>query len=459
MMLCSPDTTMADLTDRYESYAVYLPSLQQHYAEFATRDRSDARQGRIPRNFRPKDLDFLSSDSRLWSCKYALYSSGQFEKAFVTTDDMVINRKREGVIVVGDSGGYQLGTGAIKSKREKEAIYRYQDSPQEFYQNWFTTGYRERVLNWLDAYTDYAMTLDLPLWASIEEEPKSTSPIRNLSIKQLIDLSVDNLRYFQENRGRNFGGEGTKFLNVIQDIKQEGAGELWYDAVKDFEFEGWAFGGRSSLLRNMLRRLRTLLNEDRLKRTEIIHLLAKSPPIQSVIYTAIQKAVSKAANRPVRFTYDSSSPHRASGLTRAIYHKPELTSNLRTWRLPSRAIPQNMQVARGNVPVDLPEFSPLADLFSVNDIVFHKQTNRFGRVDNLGEHLMTNHNIYTFHATALEACDLVFGEKPDTSRVPSVLQELVSFVNMFFENGGSEQLIADNVKLLDVFDPPEKPKK
>ena len=118
-----------------------------------------------------------------------------------------------------------------------------------------------------------------------------------------------------------------------------------------------------------------------------------------------------------------------------------------------------MQVARGNVPVELPEFSPLADLFSVNDIVFHKQANRFGRVDNLGEHLMTNHNIYTFHATALEACDLVFGKMPDTSRVPSVLQELVSLVNMFFENGGSEQLIADNVKLLDVFDPPEKPKK
>jgi len=448
---------MVDLTDRYDSYAVYLPSLQQHYAEFATKDRSDVRQGRIPRNFRPKDLDFLSSDSRLWTCKYALYSSGQFEKAFATTDDMVINRRRDGVIVVGDSGGFQLGTGAIKNKREKEAIYRFADSPQDFYANWFMTGYRERVLNWLDAYTDYAMTLDLPLWASTEAKPKSASPIRNLSIQQLIDLSVNNLRYFQENRARNFGGEGTKFLNVIQDIELESAGDLWYDAVKDFEFEGWAFGGTSSQIRNMLRRLRTLLDEDRLKRTEVIHLLAKSPPIQSVIYTAIQQALSKAAGRPIRFTYDSSSPHRAAGQNRAIFQRPELTSDLRTWRMPSRPVPQNMQVARGHVRVDLPELSPLSRIFNVNHIVFHKQANRFGRVDNLGEHLMTNHNIYTFHATALEACDLAFGEKPDTSRVPSVLQELVSFVNKFFENGGSEQLIADNVKLLDVFDPPPKP--
>lgn len=458
-MRCLLDTTMRDLTDRYEKYAVYLPSLQQHYAEFATKDRGDVRQGRIPRNFRPKDLDFLSPDSRLWSCKYALYSSGQFEKAFVTTDDMVANRKRDGVIIVGDSGGYQLGSGAIKSKREKEAIYRYAESPQDFYANWFMTGYRERVLNWLDAYTDYAMTLDLPLWASTEAKPTSTSPIRNLSIKQLIDLSVDNLRYFQENRARNFSGEGTKFLNVIQDIEQVGAGDLWYDAVKDFEFEGWAFGGTSSQLRHMLRRLRTMLDEDKLKRTEVIHLLAKSPPIQSVIYTAIQQAVSKAADRPIRFTYDSSSPHRASGMSRAIYHKPELSSSLRSWRMSSRPIPQNMQVARGNVRVDLPEFSPLSRIFNVNHIVFHKQANRFGRVDNLGEHLMTNHNIYTFHATALEACDLVFGDKPDTSRVPVLLQELVRFVNVFFESGGSEQLISDNAKLLDVFDPPPKPKK
>lgn len=453
------DTMMRDLTERYDSYAVYLPSLQQHYAEFATRDRSDVRHGRIPRNFRPKDLDFLSSDSRLWSCKYALYSSGQFEKSFVMTDDMVVNRKRDGVIIVGDSGGYQLGTGAIKNRREKEAIYRYAESPQDFYANWFMTGYRERVLNWLDAYTDYAMTLDLPLWASTEAKPESTSPVRNLSIKQLIDLSVDNLRYFQENRARNFGGEGTKFLNVLQDIDQAGAGDLWFDAVKDFEFEGWAFGGTSSQLRNMLRRLRTLLDEDRLKRTEVIHLLAKSPPIQSVIYTAIQQALSKAAGRPIRFTYDSSSPHRAAGMSRAIYHKPELSSSLRSWRMSSRPIPQNMQVARGNVKVDLPEFSPLSRIFNVNHIVFHKQKNRFGRVDNLGEHLMTNHNIYTFHATAFEASDLVFGQKPDMSRVPVILQELVKFVNVFFENGGSEQLIADNAKLLDVFDPPQKPKK
>lgn len=78
-MSFSHDTTMPDLTDRYSEYAVYLPSLQQPYAEFAMRGRSDVRQGKIPRNFRPSDLDFLSSESRLWTCKYALYSAGQFE--------------------------------------------------------------------------------------------------------------------------------------------------------------------------------------------------------------------------------------------------------------------------------------------------------------------------------------------------------------------------------------------
>lgn len=442
---------MPDLTPRYNNYAIYLPSLQQPYAEYALKDRSEARHGQIPRNFRPKDLDFLSSESRLWTCKYALYSAGQFENAYIDKDDMIANRKREGTIIVGDSGGYQLGTGGIKSKREKESIYRYADSPDEFYSHWFTTGFRERVLNWLDAYTDYAMTLDLPLWASKQFKPESTSPLRNLSVDQLIALSVDNLRYFQENRARNFGGEGAKFLNVIQDA-EHGTGQLWYDAVKDFEFEGWAFGGTSSRLKNLLIRLRSMLDEDRFHRTELIHLLAKSPPINAVIYTAIQQALSKAANRPIRFTYDSSSPHRASGMVRAIYHMPELTDKLRSWRMPSAKIPQNLQVARGNVEVALPDFSPLSRIFSVNSLVVHKQANRLGRVDSLSEQLMTNHNIYTFHATALEACDLVFGSKPDFSRVPAVLLKFVHFVNEFFVSENSGQLLDENEGTLQMLD-------
>lgn len=448
---------MPDLTDRYSEYAVYLPSLQQPYAEFALKERGDVRQGNIPRNFRPKDLDFLSSESRLWTCKYALYSAGQFESSFVDKDDMITTRKREGTIIVGDSGGYQLGTGAIKGKREKEAIHRYADVPDDFYANWFTTGFRERVLNWLDAYTDYAMTLDMPLWASKQFNPTSTSPLRNLSVDQLIDLSVDNLRYFQENRARNFGGEGTKFLNVIQDA-EHGTGQLWYDAVKDFEFEGWAFGGTSSRLINLLKRLRLMLDEDRLQRTEVIHLLAKSPPLNAVIYTAIQRSLSKAAGRPIRFTYDSSSPIRASGMNRAIYFKPNFTSNLRSWRIPSQKIPQNLRVARGHVTVDLPDFSPLARIFNVNHLVVHKQTNKLGRVDLLSEQLMTNHNIYTFHATALDACDLVFGTKPDFSKVPMALQSFVEFVEAFFECDRSDQLLIDNDSILKTLDPDPKTK-
>jgi hypothetical protein len=448
---------MRDLTDRYNDYAVYLPSLQQPYAEFAMRGRSDVRQGKIPRNFRPQDLDFLSSESRLWTCKYALYSAGQFEGPFIEKDDMIANRKREGAIIVGDSGGYQLGTGKIKSKREKESTYRYADSPDEFCSHWFTTGFRERVLNWLDAYTDYAMTLDLPLWASKQFKADSTSPLRNLSVDQLIALSVDNLRYFEANRARSFGGEGTKFLNVIQDA-EHGAGQLWYDAVKDFEFEGWAFGGTSSRLKNLLVRLRSMLDEGRLHRTELIHLLAKSPPINSVIYTAIQQALSKAANRPIRLTYDSSSPHRASGMVRAIYLKPELTSSLRSWRMSSVKIPQNLRVARGHVTVDLPEFSPLSRIFNVNHLVVHTQKNRLGRVDSLSEQLMTNHNIYTFHDTALDASDLVFGRKPDFSRVPTVLQHFVEFVNAFFESDRSGQLLIDSESVLQTLDPDPKPK-
>ena len=38
----------------------------------------------------------------------------------------------------------------------------------------------------------------------------------------------------------------TKFLNVLQGDDWETA-QIWYDQVKDFEFEGWAVGGNRNM--------------------------------------------------------------------------------------------------------------------------------------------------------------------------------------------------------------------
>lgn len=425
-----------DLKKVYDKrdYAIYLPSLQSPYASFATKREIEVRSGDLPSDFRIKDLDFFNPNSRLWSCGYALYSAGQFTDSQLGSD-IVAYRDRSKSVVIGDSGGYQLGTGKISNVNEKAALVRYADSPAQQVANWQATGFRERTLEFLDLYCDYSMTLDMPLWA----QNKHGSQLRNLEVEQLIQLSVENLRFFADNRGRNHG-KGTKFLSVLQD-NGKGSGDLWYDAVKDFEFEGWALAGDFGRLPQTMKLLRRLLDENKLDKTEWVHVLQNSPPIMTALYTAIQRSLSKAVGHKITLSCDSSSPHQAAGKNRALYRRPTYTSKLGSWRMSLDAIPQNIQVARGRAKVPMPADSPLAKFFTINDLVYHDAPYQHSFVDPFSEHLIVNHNIYTFHATAQESCDLIFDEKKrDLSVVPQAIQDFLGFAESYFTTDKPDEL-------------------
>lgn len=177
-----------NLTEQYKDYAVYLPSLQQGYAAFPFRDASSVRDGDLPKGLKLSDLDFLNPNSNLWHCKYVLYSAGQFDRAQIRTPDMVSMRNPD-TVVVGDSGGFQIGTGNLK---ELKGWAKHANDPNYIAGRWTTeVGIRDRVLRWLDRYSDYAMTLDMPLW--VLNNPKAvSSPFAKLSADQLIDLSYEN---------------------------------------------------------------------------------------------------------------------------------------------------------------------------------------------------------------------------------------------------------------------------
>lgn len=448
-----------DLTKRYRDnrYAIYVPSLQSGYAQYASRKNKDVRDGDLPSNFRVRDLDFLDPKSQLWSCAYTLYSSGQFDKAQLRNADMIRDRKRGQSVVIGDSGGFQLGTGVIKNRDEQRELNRLATNPAKLVSQWQDVGFRRRTLRWLEMYTDYAMTLDMVLWGSKEANKDSKSVLRNLSVDQLIDLSVDNLKYFSDNRGQVSGG-GTKFLSVLQDIGN-GTGERWYQAVKEFEFEGWAYGGSTKLLHNLLRWCHRLMREKKLDKAEWFHLLQNSPPVFSVVYSAIQQALSKALGHEITISYDSSSPHQGSGVQRAMYKMPTFTNDLRTWRMGNERIEQNVQLARGDIQKSLPSDSPLSAFFTLNDLNFHDGLYRDNTVDQFAEHLMTNHNIYVFHKAALESCDLVLTKPRTTSnQVPSELDDFVAMMETFFQKDDCEKMLADNASLLATLGRYQQPK-
>jgi hypothetical protein len=377
---------------------------------------------------------------------------------------MITERDRTKTVVIGDSGGFQLGSGKITNKAESDALKVLATDPKTLIAKWDQVGFRDRTLRWLETYCDYSMTLDAVLWGSNEaithdnqvEQARlrkgNKSVFRNLSAQELIDLTVKNNRYFMNHRSGR-----TKFLNVLQDVGN-GSGEAWYQAVKDAKFEGWAFGGATKVLPHLLGWLHRLRREGRLDKSEWLHILQASPPKFSPIYSAIQKALRKSLKNEITISYDSSSPHQGAGVLRAMYRPPELTDDLSSWKLGNIRIEQSLHLARGIHREPLPVQSPLSRFFELNDLNWHQELYRDTRVDAFSEHLMTNHNIYVFHKAALEACDLVFKPRKEAGLVPSEIDDFVALMDHFFERDDLDVMLADNAALLMAISPPRKNK-
>jgi hypothetical protein len=90
---------------------------------------------------------------------------------------------------------------------------------------------RSWILGWLETYTNYAMTIDMPLWA--RDPTKSNTPFHQCSPEQLIQLTVENLQFIDSHRQHQ-----TKWLNVLQGTDMA-AIKQWWDAVKWFKGGGY----------------------------------------------------------------------------------------------------------------------------------------------------------------------------------------------------------------------------
>ena len=63
--------------------------------------------------------------------------------------------------------------------------------------------------------------------------------------------------------------------------------------------------------------------------------------------------------------------------------------------------------------------------------------------DTWSEHILTNHNLYTYHQYSIQGCDLVFDpHKQDHGRVPEDLLEIVELMDSFFAGEKSGEIEA-----------------
>lgn len=179
------------------------------------------------------------------------------------------------IVVMGDSGGYQIASGAVKKENFS----------------------RELILRWLENNSHVAMNLDIP--PRLKYDGK---------FNEALEISIDNFNYFSKNRTPN---NKTEFLNVIQG-NDEYTYKLWYDSVKHFEFNGWGMGGAGlSIYRFMSCLVALMQGKEQYKdNNKWLHILGASKVIDFLLLSQLQKSLNDI-NSNMQVTTDSSSPSRA----------------------------------------------------------------------------------------------------------------------------------------------------
>lgn len=194
-----------------------------------------------------------------------LYKNFEYRNQIGAVDD---------VILFGDSGGFQIASGAIK---------------------WDIT-LRDKIFKWLESQCNYSVNLDIP-------------PRLNYANKfdECLKISSENFKYFAENQSGK-----TKFLNVMQGDTVERYTK-WCQTVKDYPFNGWCLGGVGVNLTNLMSAIAVFIDEIDLfdKNIELVHSLGTSKIIEFAVLSQLQKSLNDIGSH-IQVTTDSSSPNNAS---------------------------------------------------------------------------------------------------------------------------------------------------
>ena len=202
-----------------------------------------------------------------WRHPYFLVTAGHHYKKMDFRQQLGLD---DGTFVFGDSGGFQIATGALK----------------------WDSSIREKIFHWLEANSDVAANLDIP--------PRVTFENR---FNDSMDISLDNFKWFEKNQSGK-----TKFLNVIQGTFNEEY-STWYHKFKDFDFNGWCIGGPKKLV-DFMYVIALMLKEREFEKVhnQYIHLLGISKISDFFILGTIQHLMNKLTGNRIQVMSDSSSP-------------------------------------------------------------------------------------------------------------------------------------------------------
>jgi len=352
-----------DLTPLQKDYAVYLPAISSFYSTYVAKQRLEefVPTDRIPQGFDRgiEGMNFLNPEQGYFYYKYALYSAGHaqldLEKS-MDQESMIQQRDRSKTMILGDSGGYQIGKGVLKFDWLN-------------FEGVEANKTRQKILEWLELTADWSMMLDVPTWACDHiHSPKTGLK----TFEDCLEKTQFNNDYFLRNRLGQ-----TKWLNVLQGSDWDTA-EKWYNGVKEFsdpngeyagiEAEGWAFGGANMCKMDItLKRLMTLREDNLLKGKNWIHFLGTAQLDWSCYLTQIQRQLRKHINPELTISFDCASPFIATahGL---VYTNAQHTN--KRWSVIMDKAPDNKSLA-GRNDIPYPFDSEFASRLTMGDIAYY----------------------------------------------------------------------------------------
>lgn len=276
--------------------ALFFPAISPSYMSSAARPQF---AHPVP-GIVPADMNYLDPAAP-FHYPFTLFSAGQVNPKTATAtvrQDMVSTRDRSATVVIGDSGGYQISSGA------RNFVFHQQETVPI-------------ILNWLEQIGDWSMTLDFPTGTansgSIEPHVQrimewgidlpAIAHASNLSRDYwacLIMSMINNNRFVRERKGQ------TGILNVLQG-RNHRESLHWYEHVKHYPFEGWAFAAAHNHSPSMIvARLLDLHRDGILERCKWLHVLGTAELEMGCVLTAIQREVRALGYPDFQISYDAS---------------------------------------------------------------------------------------------------------------------------------------------------------
>ena len=421
-------------------YAIYLPAVNTTYPKIVDDSLPPSRP--VPNGFTLKDLAFWSGNSLYWNHKFLLHSIGGYK---IGTDPRgPLFRKRTGdFLMVGDCGGFQIGKGTLKGLKDLKAGMSEQDAIAAWARNYDAKIW---IINWLEQYCDYAMTIDMPLWATTEHGTQS--PFHNCSESRLLEMTLDNLKLIEsERQGR------TKWLNVIQGTTPKNT-LTWWNAVKWFRDGGWSLAGAAGWrggIHNVLTTVLMMRDEGAFEAgLDWLHMLGVSQPMWDILLTAIQIQL-RCDNPSIQVSCDSASPFESGGARDQYALPPALGSKAADWKIGYRTLTAVKSQADKNKATPSPLDSPFGRALMMRDLVVDDSAMSGRRIDKFTNAFLMNHNAWVYLDAGRRANNAAFNQSNPS--IPQAYAAVLDIIATVFNAGNWRSVLDANKTLLDKVAP------